>query len=282
MNKKIGLMMNLRPGDDVLQKFQELKDMGFDCCQLQCRDRKEENREMADKVLSAMEKTGVEVSAYWAGWDGPHFWNFMQGPATLGIVPAAYRCMRVESLANSSRFTKMIGVDSMITHVGFIPEDPHSEVFNDVVAALKYLGGICKENGQWFLFETGQETPVTLLRTIEDVGTGNMGINLDTGNLLLYGKANPLDSLDVFGQYVRNTHLKDGFYPTNGRELGKEAPFGEGKADFPRIMKRLVEIGYEGPWVIENEIRGDKQLDQIITARDRIRKILNDIESGVI
>lgn len=42
------------------------------------------------------------------------------------------------------------------------------------------------------MFETGQETPITLLRTILTVNTGNLGINLDPANLLLYGKAKPL------------------------------------------------------------------------------------------
>ena len=30
-----------------------------------------------------------------------------------------------------------------------------------------------------------------LLRTIEDIGMSNVGINFDTANFLLYGKANP-------------------------------------------------------------------------------------------
>lgn len=54
-----------------------------------------------------------------------------------------------------------------------------------------------KKNGQCLLFETGQETPVTMLRCFEAVGTDNLYVNLDTANLILYGKANPADALDV-------------------------------------------------------------------------------------
>ena len=64
-------------------------------------------------------------------------------------------------------------------------------------------------------------------------------MNLDTANLILYGKANPVDALDVFGRYVRGVHAKDGLYPTNGSELGREVPIGEGKVDFPILISKL-------------------------------------------
>ena len=121
----------------------------------------------------------------------------------------------------------------------------------------------CKKNGQYFLFETGQETPVTLLRTIETVGTGNLGINLDPANLILYGKANPVDALDVFGKYVMEVHAKDGKYPTEGMELGKETRIGEGKVDFPAFIQKLREVGFDGNLIIEREITGTEQEEDI-------------------
>lgn len=48
-----------------------------------------------------------------------------------------------------------------------------------------------------------------MLRCFEKVGMDNLGVNLDTANLILYGKANPVDSLDVFGEYVYNLHAKE-------------------------------------------------------------------------
>ena len=45
-----------------------------------------------------------------------------------------------------------------------------------------------------------------MLRCFEAVGTDNLYVNLDTANLILYGKANPADALDVFGKLVRNLH----------------------------------------------------------------------------
>ena len=101
----------------------------------------------------------------------------------------------------------------------------------------------------------------------------NVGINFDTANLILYGKANSADALDVFGKYVRNTHCKDGFYPTNGRELGEEVALGQGKANMPEVYRKLKALNYDGPFIIEREITGEKQIADIIAARELLLKI---------
>jgi hypothetical protein len=97
-----------------------------------------------------------------------------------------------------------------------------------------------ENKGQNFLFETGQETPVTMLRTIEAIGTDNLGINFDTANLMLYGKGTRLTRLTC-SENTSNTHIKDGFYPTDGMKLGRQVPVGEGKANIPAVVRRLEE-----------------------------------------
>ena len=34
-------------------------------------------------------------------------------------------------------------------------------------------------------------------------------ISTDSANLLMYGKANPIDALDIIGRYVRGVHAKE-------------------------------------------------------------------------
>ena len=72
-----------------------------------------------------------------------------------------------------------------------------------------------------------------------------------------------MDALDVFGQYVRGVHAKDGEYPTNGRELGVEKPLGQGRVNFPVLIRKLKSIGYEGALTIEREISGPRQIRDI-------------------
>jgi L-ribulose-5-phosphate 3-epimerase len=168
----------------------------------------------------------------------------------------------------------LIGVRDLTTHVGFIPEDPNDPQYNSLVTTLRYLAQHCRERGQNFLFETGQETPVTLLRTIEAIGLDNVGINLDPANLILYGKANPVDALDVFGKYVWGVHAKDGLYPTSGRFLGQEVPLGQGKVNISALVQQLKAIGYDGPLTIEREISGDQQTADILAAKALLEKLV--------
>jgi sugar phosphate isomerase/epimerase len=170
------------------------------------------------------------------------------------------------ALKAGADFAKKIGAPSITTHVGFIPEDPNDPRYRGTIDALTELSLYCAGQDLQFWFETGQETPVTLLRAIEDIGAANLGINLDPANLLMYGKANPVDALDVFGRYVRGVHAKDGDYPTNGRQLGPEKALGEGRVDFPRLVPKLKSMGFQGALTIEREISGPKQIDDIKAA----------------
>jgi sugar phosphate isomerase/epimerase len=58
-------------------------------------------------------------------------------------------------------------------------------------------------------------------------------------------------------------HAKDGLFPTDPRQLGQEVPIGQGKVDFPRLIRRLKELNYRGPVTIEREISGPEQMEDI-------------------
>ena len=271
--RKIGVLMSYRSDVDLAAKFREAKEMGLSCCQLTIWDQSLFTEEHAQRICGAIKEVGFEVTTLWAGWSGPCEWNFTYGPTTIGLVPAAYRGIRLAELMAASAFAERIGVKQVATHVGFLPNNPADPDYIGTVGALRQLCGAMKKREQYFLFETGQETPVTLLRAIEDIGMDNVGINLDTANLILYGMANTLDAVSVFGKYVMNTHIKDGLYPTEGRSLGKEMPVGQGVANIDAVVRRLEEIGYEGPFIIEREIKGERQIRDINMAKEYLLSI---------
>jgi len=268
---KIGVVVPLTA--DPQAEMKKVADLGLASCQVTSWTPGAWTDEAGNELIAAADGCGVEISAFWAGYTGPCVWDFIDGPATIGLVPPEFRSRRVEELKRAARFAAKFNLPAIVTHVGFIPDDPNDPKFDGTVEALKLIAGSCAELGVEFWFETGQETPVTLLRTIERVATGNLGINLDAGNLILYGKANPVDSLDVFGRYVRGVHAKDGLYPTDGTSLGREAPLGEGKVDFPALIGRLKELGFAGALTIEREISGDQQIEDIRKGIELLRPL---------
>jgi sugar phosphate isomerase/epimerase len=237
--------------------------LGLPTCQVGCWNQSLLTAEVASRLAAAALASGVEITTLWAGQPGKHVWNFIEGPATIGLVPPETRAARLAALKLGSDFARRLGLLSITTHVGFIPENPGDPAYSSLVETLRELAQHCLQNGQTFCFETGQETPITLLRVMDDIGTGNLGINLDPANLLLYGKANPVDALDILGPYVRGVHAKDGEYPTDGRSLGEEKPLGQGRVNFPRLLARLREFGYNGALTIEREISGPQQIADI-------------------
>lgn len=269
---KLGIIIPLTDTPEL--EFKKIYDMGFPTCQLNGWNQSLFTHEVAGLVVAASRKYSIEITSFWCGWEGPAVWDFVDGPLTLGLVPVAYRNDRLKMLMRGSDFAEEIGVRDITTHVGFLPEDPNNPEYKSLVSTLRYLAQYYRSKRQNFLFETGQETPVTLLRIIEDIGLDNLGVNLDPANLILYGKANPVDALDVIGKHVMGVHAKDGLYPTSGRVLGQEVPLGQGKVNFPALISRLKEVGYDGPLTIEREISGEQQVADIRAAKTLLEKLI--------
>ena len=253
----------------VMARVQEA---GFPTCQVSAEDFAPE---LARRLKEAAQVKGIEITALSSLGPGRHIWDFYEGPLTIGLVPAATRRQRIDHMKKASDFAKLCGVPALHSHAGFIPENPNDPVVKETVEALREVVQHCKANGQSFLYETGQESPITLLRTIREVGLDNQFVNLDTANLILYGKGNPNDALDVVGKLVRGVHAKDGLFPTDPRSLGKEVPIGEGKVNFPRLIQRLKQLGYTGALTIEREISGPKQAEDIRKSRLLLEKLIH-------
>jgi sugar phosphate isomerase/epimerase len=200
--------------------------------------------------------------------------GFYSGPLTIGLVPRETRAARVAHLKKGSDFAKKCGIAAVQTHCGFIPENPNDPLCQETIAAMREVAAYCKNNGQNFRYETGQETPITLVRAIRDVGLDNQGVNFDLANLILYGKANPHDAIEILAPYIQGIHAKDGLWPTNPKDLGEEVAIGKGKVDFPRIIARLKELNYRGAVTIEREISGAQQMADVKAAKNYLEKLI--------
>ena len=277
---KIGVCVNFNEIDGMAKKFKDIKSEGFDNCQLISWKPELWTDENSEILKNLTEENGITISAFWCGWEGPCVWNFYDGQITLGLVPPEYRTMRIKNLCDGADFAHRLGVKNVVTHMGFIPENPNDPQFAPFCVAVRQVAEHLKKNEQNLLFETGQETPVTMLRCFEKVGMDNLGVNLDTANVILYGKANPVDALDVFGKYVMNIHAKDGLYPINGHDLGSEVRIGDGKVDFKALFKKLKELGYDSFVTIEREIDGEQQTEDIRHAKKYLENIINEVYGG--
>jgi L-ribulose-5-phosphate 3-epimerase len=206
----------------------------------------------------------------------PLEWNFLRGPSTIGLVPPATRAARIDALRQASDFAKLLGIPQVQTHCGFIPEDPADQLYPGAVEAIRTVAKHCHDNGQYFLMETGQETPTTMSRMIRDVAMPNLAVGLDTANLILYGKANPVDAVDIIGTHVRSVHAKDGRWPTDPSKLGEEVLIGQGLVDFKTVFTKLHKLGYTGAITIERETSGPQQIEDVRQEKIYLERILRE------
>lgn len=267
----LGLVIKLEDG--LESSFKKVHDLNLKTCQISTYDPNHFDIETADQISEFCRLYDIKITSVWAGWPGRVVWDFIEGPITVGLVPLNTRKERCEIMRRAADFATRLGVSNITTHAGFVPEWPSDPLYGGLVESMREIADYCKGKGLMFCLETGQETPITLLRLIEDIGTGNLGVNFDPANLILYGKANPVDALGILGSFVQGVHLKDGCYPTNGRELGIEKTLGQGQVNIPLFISRLLECGYQGPLTIERETTGEQQVEDIKSAMIYVKQI---------
>lgn len=261
---RLGVVVWVHPGQSIDEAIRGVHALGLPTCQIGFETL---TAEVAKPLQAALKKFGVQATALSEHGPGERIFNFYDGPETIGIVPRATREARIRNLELAADLAAVCGIPAIHSHCGFIPENPHDPLYPETVAAMKKIAAYCKTREISFLCETGEETPITLLRMIEDVGADNVFVNLDLANLILYGKGNPVDAMDVIGHLVRGIHAKDGLFPSDPKTLGTEVAIGKGKVDFPVVFNKLHKVNYQGTITIERETEGTEQREDILRSK---------------
>ena len=275
---KFGTLVRLKSVDECAEAFNKVKAMGLESCQLVYKPACY-TIEDARLIKDAAEAYGVEISAFFAGFrDNYTAWDLKYDFRNAGLNSVAFGAARLQYLLGVLPFLQELDVSDMIIHAGFVPNDPFAPEYAEMLCRVKLLAERAKKYGINILFETGGESPITLLRLIMELNTGNLFVNLDTGNLIMYGYGNPRDAVYTLGKYVRNVHAKDGLPPTEPYKIGQEVPIGEGFVDFERVFAALNAIGYDRFVTIEREIDGAKQTEDIEKGIQYVKEILENLK----
>jgi L-ribulose-5-phosphate 3-epimerase len=274
---RLGVVARVPRGGSPRETIARVHQLGFSTCQTGFSE--PVAPAAVQQLKEALAEFHIEGTAMLAAMPGADVYNFYDGPLTIGIVPPATRRIRIDALKATADMAAVCGIPAVHTHCGFVPENPNDPLYQPAVQALREVAEHCKQQGRLFYCETGQETPITLLRFIEDAGMDNVFVNLDVANFILYDKANPVDAMDVLGTRVRGMHAKDGLFPTDPRNLGKEVPIGQGKVDFRRFIQRLRDVNYQGAMTIEREIHGPQQGPDILASKTYLEKMIAEVYS---
>ncbi len=101
------------------------------------------------------------------------------------------------------------------------------------------------------------DSPEDMQGILEVLGySGNVGINLDTGNVWL-GGADPVEFVKQFGDRIRHVHWKDlgeEWETKRGELFGcgmSTIPIGDGAIDIKAVVHELKRIGFDGHTTLE-------------------------------
>jgi sugar phosphate isomerase/epimerase len=212
----------------------------------------------AREFLGRVTDLGMKITVVFGGFEGESYADIPTVKRTVGLVPPETRAARLKEMKEIADFARLLCVDTVGLHIGFVPHNPADPVYDQVLAVARDLCNHCKAQNQSVNLETGQEPADTLLRFHSDTGCDNLFVNFDPANMILYGCGEPIDALKKVGRYVRSVHCKDAKWAARpGEEWGAEMPLGQGDVGMERFLRTLKEIGYEGPLTIEREIPQD-------------------------
>jgi sugar phosphate isomerase/epimerase len=233
----------------------ELQSLGLRCGQLGLGGGAELSDALAEQWKGELEAAQFTVSTVVAAYDGEDYADIPTVQRTVGFIPPSTRPARERRTYAISDFGARLGVGSLATHIGFVPEDSNDPDYAAVRDMVRRVCDHAAANRQTFALETGQERAEVLLRFIRDVDRPNLRINFDPANMILYGTGEPIEALRLVAPLVVSVHCKDGDWPPEdiAGALGTERPLGSGSVGIERFVRTLSEVGYRGQLNIERE-----------------------------
>jgi len=262
-------------GRDPLVSLEKVKSLGLFNCQMSIPPEEWWSKERIELIKKTAREKKIKITSLICGFEGESYRDIPTIKRTVGLLNPAMRGKRVLRVFSYSDFAAKLEVKVIQTHIGFIPEDRADPDYEGLVIALQRIADYCRENNQFFALETGQEKALTLSKFIEDVNRLNVRVNFDPANMLLYDADDPIKALNILGRYVIGVHCKDGKRPERKGELGREYPLGEGDVGIEDFINKLKKIGYTGPLTIEREISGERQMRDILEAKELLERLVS-------
>ncbi len=274
----LGVFASIDAGLGV--KLEVAHELGVPTIQLHAPQAATRTPQHARAFLDRLASLGIRLTAVFGGFEGESYADIPTVTRTVGLVPPETRAARTKEMKEIADFARLLEVDVVALHLGFVPHDADESLYRDVLKITREICDHCQSQRQALHLETGQEAADTLVRFITDVERDNLFVNFDPANMILYGSGEPIEALEKVGRWVKSVHCKDGTWAKRpGQEWGAEVALGEGDVGMERYLRTLDKIGYHGPLTIEREIPQDPQRQKAEIGR--ALKLLGDLKAKI-
>lgn len=242
LKKAVNLGM-CKAGASVAEKFQLIKEAGFDGIEL--------NRPDAvplDEVLKARDVSGLEIAGVicTTHWGKP-----------LSAAEPAIREQGFNGLKLALQESAELGCKRVLLVPGVVKKEvPYEECWKRSVEQIKRAVEFAEKakchiavENVWNQFIM---SPLEAVRFLDEIGSPWVGWHFDIGNVVNYGW--PEHWVRVLGPRILNVHLKEYSRAKRDKEgpyAGFKVELGEGDVGWPDVMKALDDIGYSGYGIAE-------------------------------
>ncbi|MBM7573454.1 sugar phosphate isomerase/epimerase family protein [Aquibacillus albus] len=290
ISNKIGVIVDSF-GLPIKEGLSLAKDIGADGIQIYAVEGEMDPTNLTPSARKEMKKNieslDLDISALCGDLGGNGFQDKVKNP------------LKIEKSKRILDLAVELGTNIVTTHIGIVPEDKNSFIYEEMQRACEELGVYAKSLGAYFAIETGPEPAGRLKSFLDTLSTNGVSVNFDPANMIMVTGDDPVLGVRTLKDYIVHTHIKDGIKlkPVDPRDvygmLGygngtdhneiaemvasgeyfRELPLGEGSLDFDRYLEALKDIGYEGYLTIEREVKTDpvKDISEAIKFMDKFR-----------
>lgn len=223
--------------------------MGIDCVHLALKPLMEKNDAA---FLKMVQDGGWKITSTMVGFPQENYSTLESIKKTGGIIPKENWEDNKQRVIEAIELTRTLKVEYLSFHFGFL-DFSSSTYMNEFKDKVKFLADKAGESEVTILMETGQETASELRRFMTEMNHLALGVNFDPANMILYGKGNPLEAVEILIPWVRHVHIKDAIASSVPGQWGKEVLWGTGQVNSGRFLGKLKEFGYNGALAIERE-----------------------------
>ena len=197
---------------------------------------------------------------------------------TGGIVPDEHWEENLELAKVTAEKAQALGLPYIMAHAGFLPHDAGDPDYDKLAGRVATLAGLFADAGAGLLMETGQESADALLGFLDEMkrrGAGNVAVNFDPANMILYDMDDPIKALAKLAPHVRQVHVKDARRTKVKGAWGEEVVVGEGEVDWCAFVRILADADFEGSYIFEREA-GDTRVTDIRQGKEALAAAINN------
>jgi len=252
----------IQAGSTVKEKFQLLKDLGFDGVELDSPSKLDR-----DEVLRARDEVGLPIHGV---VDSVHWRD------TLSHPDPAVRQRGLEGLQTALRDSKYYGGTTVLLVPAVVSKEvSYADAYTRSQAEIRKALPLANELGIKIALENVWNnfllSPLEAARYIDELDSPLVGAYFDVGNVLRYGW--PEQWIATLGKRIMKLDIKEFSRQKQndeGLSKGFDVELLEGDCDWPAVMAALRDIKYTGWGTAEIPGGGRERLQDIARRMDRI------------